>query len=36
MRSDATWSLLERFWRGHETGNPDASEAELHDEVDVP
>jgi hypothetical protein len=35
MSSDATWNLLERFWRGHEAGDPDALAAELHNEVVV-
>lgn len=35
MSSDATRSFLERFWRGHQTGDTDALAAELHDEVVV-
>lgn len=35
MSSATTCSLLERFWRAHQTGDPDALAEELHDEVVV-
>lgn len=35
MGNEVTRSLLERFWRGHQAGDPDALAAELHDEVVV-
>ena len=31
--TDNTRTVLERFWRAHERGDPDALAAELHDDV---
>lgn len=33
MGTEATRALLERFWRAHEEGDPDALAAELHDDL---